>query len=367
MAHLVMDAKSRRTMAPGRGGGPASGGVAGWTLRVQALVKTFGQVRANDGICLQVSPGEVYGLLGPNGAGKSTLARQTVGLLKPDSGRISLGGHDLVADPDAARLLCSYLPQAPMPDESLRVREAIELAGQIRGGGRRMTHHRAGELIGALEIGDWRDTLGHRLPAGVRRLAGFCMAAVCPGQVVVLDEPTNDVDPLRRRLLWEQVGALRSLGCAVLLLTHNVMEAEKTADRLAILGDGRIVAEGTASSLKAGFRSEHGGQSKRCGPGQQCARCARRGPGRLRLQVTLVPGGPTPQMPEWAVPPVRVCQNLVIAISEADAAAGIGWAAGLVDSGVAEDYALGAATLEDVYIRLTGHVPASDLGIPPRS
>jgi ABC-2 type transport system ATP-binding protein len=93
-----------------------------------------GKVRANDGITLRVEPGEVYGLLGPNGAGKSTLVRQVIGLLKPTEGRISLGPYDLVADPDAARQMCSYLPQAQMPIDSFRVREAIELTGRIRGG-----------------------------------------------------------------------------------------------------------------------------------------------------------------------------------------------------------------------------------------
>jgi ABC-type multidrug transport system ATPase subunit len=167
----------------------------------------------NDQISLRVEPGEVYGLLGPNGAGKSTLVKQVIGLLKPTGGRLTLGPYDLVADPNAARQLCSYLPQAQMPID---------------------------------------------------------MVTVQPGRVVILDEPTNDVDPLRRRLLWDQVRALGEQGCAVFLVTHNVMEAEKSVDRLAIIAAGRLIAEGTPSSLKARNR------------------------GHLRLQVLLVPGREPP-------------------------------------------------------------------------
>ena len=188
--------------------------------------------------------GEVYGLLGPNGAGKTTLAKQAIGLLKPTAGRIMLGPFDLVADPDAARQLCSYLPQAPMPIDSYRVREAIELTGRIRGGDRASVRRRAGELIEALDIGEWEHVMGQRLSGGIKRLVGFAMVTVWPGRVVILDEPTNDVDPLRRRLLWDRIRLLGQHGCSVLLVTHNVMEAEKSVDRLAIISAGRSSRRG---------------------------------------------------------------------------------------------------------------------------
>src|SRR5690606_25583121 len=145
------------------------------------------------------------GLLGPNGAGKSTLVKQIIGLLKPNSGTLQLGPHDLVADPDAARQLCSYLPQAPMPIDSFKVTQAVRLTGEIRGGNPGEISRRSEELIEALEIGEWADTLGARLSGGVKRLVGFVMVTVVPGRLVILDEPTNDVDPLRRRLLWDQI------------------------------------------------------------------------------------------------------------------------------------------------------------------
>lgn len=97
---------------------------------------------------------------------------------------------------------------------------------------------RASDLIEALDIGEWAGTMGQRLSGGVRRLVGYSMVTVWPGRVVILDEPTNDVDPLRRRLLWEQIRLLGRQGCSVFLVTHNVMEAEKSVDRLAIIASG---------------------------------------------------------------------------------------------------------------------------------
>jgi ABC-2 type transport system ATP-binding protein len=312
-----------------------------WTFSVDNLVKHFGTVAANDGITLRIEPGEVYGLLGPNGAGKSTMVKQTIGLLKPTSGSITLGRYDLVADPDAARQLCSYLPQAQMPIDSFRLREAIELSGRIRGAEMGQVRRRTTELIEALQLGEWSKTLGTRLSGGVKRLVGFCMATIAPGHLVILDEPTNDVDPLRRRLLWDQIRALGADGCSVLLVTHNVLEAEKAVDRLALIAGGKLLAEGTPSSLKAADRDQ------------------------MRLQVMLVPGVETPGLPAWGGAPVRVGNNLVTTIAEADAPSGITWAAGLIDAGVAEEYALGASTLEDAYIRLTSDIPTDGLDGEP--
>jgi ABC-2 type transport system ATP-binding protein len=258
-----------------------------------------------------------------------------IGLLKPTQGRITVGPYDLVADPDAARQLCSYLPQAQMPIDSFRVHEAIELTGRIRGGDGPTVRRQADELIEALDIAKWRKTMGQQLSGGIKRLVGFAMVTVWPGRVVILDEPTNDVDPLRRRLLWDRVRALGDRGCAVFLVTHNVMEAEKSVDRLAVIAAGKLIAQGTPSSLKAQDR------------------------GHLRLQVMLVPGMDTPELPGWVRHHTRVGHNLIAGIGQADAAAGIGWAEDLIGRGVAEEYALGATTLEDVYIRLTGQVSAN--------
>ena len=305
--------------------------VDGWHFRANDVTKVYAEgVKANDKITLSVEPGEVFGLLGPNGAGKSTLVKQIIGLLAPNSGSITLGSYDLVADPSAARQLCSYLPQAQMPIDSFRSREAIELTGLIRGGDRDVVRRRATELMEALDITEWERATGMALSGGVKRLVGFAMVACVPGRIVILDEPTNDVDPLRRRLLWEQIRALGDAGVSVFLVTHNVMEAEKSVDRLAVIDGGRLVAEGTPSSLKADDS------------------------GRMRLQVMLVPGSETPALPAFVLDHTRVSHNLLTVIRESDASDAITWARGLIDAGHAEEYALGATSLEDVYIRLTG-------------
>ena len=307
--------------------------VTDWAFRADDVTKVYkGGKRANDGLTLRIEPGEVYGLLGPNGAGKSTLVKQVIGLLAPTSGSLAIGPYDIARHPEIARQLCSYLPQAQMPIDSFKVSEAIELTGRIRGGERAAVRARTAELVDALDIGEWKDALGAKLSGGVKRLVGFAMATVVPGRLVILDEPTNDVDPLRRRLLWQQVRALSDLGCSVLLVTHNVLEAEKAVDRLAVVIDGRIIAEGTPSSLKAEDR------------------------GRMRLQVMVTPGTATPDAPNWYRSPVRVGNNLVGTVAEADTGTSIAWAQSLVDAGTAEEYALAASTLEDVYVRLTGHV-----------
>jgi ABC-2 type transport system ATP-binding protein len=303
------------------------------TFRASHVTKVYGEgLRANDDICLGVAPGEVFGLLGPNGAGKTTLMKQIIGLLKPTSGELWLDDHDLVADPDAARQLCSYLPQAQMPIDSFRVREAITITGRIRGGDGATIRRRADELMAALDIEEWRDELGLKLSGGVKRLVGYAMVTVEPGALVILDEPTNDVDPRRRRLLWEQIRVLGEQGAAVLLVTHNVLEAERAVDRLAIIDGGRVVAEGTPSALKAHDR------------------------GRLRLQLRVAPGGPTPALPAWANHTTRAGSSVVSTIDEVDAAHALAWAQAATADGIVEEYALAATTLEDVYIRLTGHV-----------
>lgn len=307
-----------------------------WEFRADGVTKSYdrGKTHANRDISIAVQPGEVYGLLGPNGAGKSTLVKQIIGLLKPDAGSMRLAGHDLVSDPDAARQLCSYLPQAPMPIESFKVTEAVRLTGEIRGGDRNEIARRGNELIDSLEITEWAGTLGAKLSGGVRRLVGFIMVTVVPGRLVILDEPTNDVDPLRRRLLWEQVRRLGEMGSAVMLVTHNVLEAEKAVDRLAIINEGTVVAEGTPSSLKVADR------------------------GKLRLQLMLVPASATPDLPHFVRDHSRVGNNLITVIDEDRASDGIAWAQHLIKEDAAEEYALAATTLEDAYIRLTGHVSA---------
>jgi ABC-2 type transport system ATP-binding protein len=225
-------------------------------LEVDRVSKVYPRsVAANKEVTMEIGAGEIYGLLGPNGAGKTTLVSQVLGLITPTSGTIRIDGVDVTRRPRAARKACSYQPQTTSNQEGLTPAQAVEIVGRIRGLSAQEARSRGRELIEALDIGEWSD---RRVPlsGGVGRLTSFCMAAVAPGRIVILDEPTNDVDPLRRKLLWEQVRLLAEGGAAVLLVTHNVLEAERSVDRLAIMVQGRLIAQGTQDSLKAGLGAE---------------------------------------------------------------------------------------------------------------
>jgi ABC-2 type transport system ATP-binding protein len=298
-------------------------------LDIQNVTKIYKhKVKANDNISLSVSEGEVFGLLGPNGAGKTTLVNQIIGLTIPTSGSITLNGVDVIANPGYARESCSFQAQVQAPISGLSVLQAIELVGRIRGGRKADVRKRAMELIEKLELGEWQKTMGLIISGGVRRLVAFCMAAVTPGKIVILDEPTNDIDPLRRRQLWQEVQALAKQGAAVLLITHNVLEAERVVNRLAIIDQGRIKGIGTPASLK-----EAEGEA-------------------MRLELILEPGAAVAQMPDYLQQPVTINRRVVGRVKPADITAAIEWARGLKDSDIIEEFSLGPATLEDVYIRL---------------
>ena len=228
-------------------------------LVIEGLRKRYGKgpraVQANDGIDLRIGAGQVVGLLGHNGAGKTTLVNQVVGLALPDEGSITLAGIDAIARPDEARRLASVQAQANVPITGLTPRRAIDLVGRLRGGSRTDVRRRTDHLLDALELGPWADVTAEKVSGGVARLAAFAMAVVAPGALVVLDEPTNDVDPVRRRLLWAEIRRIADEGAAVLLVTHNVREAETVVDRVTILDHGRALADETP----AGLAAVHGG------------------------------------------------------------------------------------------------------------
>lgn len=302
-------------------------------LRVRDLHKRFGRrhrtVQANAGVNLTVAAGQVVGLLGHNGAGKSTLVNQVVGLLRPDSGQIALVGADAVAHPELARRLTSVQAQANVPITGLSPRTAVELVGRIRGGDKAAVRARTAYLIDALDLTEWAATPAEKVSGGVARLTAFAMAAVVPGRLVVLDEPTNDVDPVRRRLLWRQIRALADDGAGVLLVTHNVREAERVVDRLVVLDRGRVLADDTPAALTQ-TRS-----------------------GTLTLEVDLT-GPVAPRWPDGLVPTDRGQNRASAAIATDRAAAVVGWASQALAAGQIERYALTPASLEDVYVELVG-------------
>jgi ABC-2 type transport system ATP-binding protein len=303
-------------------------------LYIKDLVKVYRNgLRANDGINLSIDRGEVYGLLGPNGAGKSTLVKQIVALLTPTQGKIELNGIDISVNPGFARKTCSFQTQTDVPIDGFTPVQAIELIGRMRGGDKQKVHQRCAELIEALEIGEWAKTQGQQLSGGVRRLVGYCMAAVVPGDVVILDEPTNDVDPLRRRHLWRQIKLLTVSGTAVLLVTHNVLEAERAVDRLAIIDKGKVLGSGTPGALKGD------------------------GTNNLRLEIMLEPGARVPDAPP-NIELTTVGRRLRAVVDNRSVTAAVEWARTLQAQDLVEEFSLSPVSLEDVYVRMIGRPDA---------
>jgi ABC-2 type transport system ATP-binding protein len=213
-------------------------------------------VVANDGISFVAEPGEAVGVLGPNGAGKTTLVRQLVGLLTPSAGEIRLFGEivkpGISLDRRVGRTV-AYLPQGAMALGELRVDEAIRWSGMLRGLGRPTAQSETDELLEALQLGSIAERQIRKLSSGQRRLVQIGMTLVGRLPVVILDEPTADIDPALRRRIWELISVRVAMGAAVILVTHDVAEAEHVLNRVAILDQGRVVVSGTPAELKAGL------------------------------------------------------------------------------------------------------------------
>ena len=219
------------------------------TLAIEAggLVKSFGKTRAVDGVDLAVERGAVYGVLGPNGAGKTTTIRMLATLLKPDAGSAKVLGHDIVSEADAVRGLVSLTGQLASVDDELTGRENLILLGfptkQARG--------RADELLAAFGLEDAAGRLVKNYSGGMRRRLDLAASIVVTPELMFLDEPTTGLDPRSRNQVWDIVRALAGLGTTVLLCTQYLDEADQLADRIAVIDRGKVIAEGTPTSLKA--------------------------------------------------------------------------------------------------------------------
>lgn len=303
-------------------------------VQIDEVTKTFNSdeetVTANDNVTLAIDEGEVYGLFGHNGAGKTTLVNQMLGLLQPDSGSIHIAGEDIVATRARGRYLCSVQPQGKTPLGELTPRHAIRLMGELRGLGDAEVARRTDSLLEALDIGEWADKPSNLLSGGVQRLTSFALAAVAPGRVVVLDEPTNDVDPVRRRLLWKAIRDISTDGTSVLVVTHNIQEAEAVVDRAAILDSGRVLVQGDLGEI----RSE---SSER---------------GVMKLVTTSrIPISELTE-PDWAESMQVDDGALVIKFQRDHASQALAWASENHGTRVIGDYALSEVSLEDIYVSL---------------
>ncbi len=221
---------------------------------IQAVTKIYpGQpTAANKNITLQIEEGEIFGLLGENGAGKSTLVKQMVNLLKVDSGQITLFGRPVGANPLYTPMNVAYMPQSGIALINLRVKEALYLAAHLRGLSRKEAQKERDYLIDLWQLGDFSAKLVSQISGGQKRLVQLATAMAGSLPVLVLDEPTNDLDPQRRKQVWDNLRRLnRQKGTTIIFITHDAIEAEKIIQRVGIMQRGEMVALGRPSDLKA--------------------------------------------------------------------------------------------------------------------
>ena len=218
-----------------------------YTIEVEGLTKAFGDTRVLNGIDLQVRPGEVFALLGPNGAGKTTTVRILATLLAPDGGTARVAGHDVTRDPNAVRAAISLTAQEAAVDGMLTGAENLRMMARLRGVKKTV----ADELLERFDLVDAADRRVENYSGGMRRRLDLAMSLVVKPQVLFLDEPTTGLDPRSRRAVWEAVQTLADDGVTVLLTTQYLEEADRLAQRIAVIDGGRVIEEGTAAGAQS--------------------------------------------------------------------------------------------------------------------
>ncbi|MER5494115.1 ABC transporter ATP-binding protein [Streptomyces sp. NPDC002490] len=291
------------------------------------------EVRATDGVRLDVRRGEVFGLLGPNGAGKSTLVRQLTGLMRPDSGSIEILGHDIVRHPERAARILAHLGQESSALDELTVSLAAETTARLRGLDLRAARAERDAVLDELGLAPLASRPLAKLSGGQRRLA--CVAATLVGErpLLVLDEPTTAMDPLARRAVWAAIDRRRAEhGTTVLLVTHNVIEAETVLDRVAVLDRGRVIACDTPSGLKERLAGE------------------------VRVELLWRERAPLdiPEVAALRSSATESGRRWVLRLAPDEARAAVAAVTGGAAFAALDDFTLATPSLEDVYLALGG-------------
>jgi ABC-2 type transport system ATP-binding protein len=289
-------------------------------------------VVASDNIDLDIAPGLVFGLLGPNGAGKTSLVRQLIGLLTPDTGSVTLFGRPVTGRPDLVSRQVAYLAQTEPALDELSVRVAVDTTGRLRGLDKRAARKATDDLVDELAMGTIVDRPLAKLSGGQRRLAGVATALIGDRPVLVLDEPTTGLDPLARRAVWDALHRRKETGTTVVLVTHNVLEAETVLDRVAVLDQGRIIADGTPGRLKALVSDEV----------------------RLDLVWRQAPPMDDPTVAMLAEHATMTGNRWTTRMAASDAREALGRLTGGPAFQALDDFSLATPSLEDVYLTLGG-------------
>jgi ABC-2 type transport system ATP-binding protein len=311
-------------------------------VRAQGLVKSYGEVRALDGIDLRVPEGTVLGVLGPNGAGKTTAVKILTTLVRPDSGRAEVAGVDVLSDPAGVRRLIGVSGQYAAVDEYLTGFENLDMIGRLYHLGARRSRERADELLAQFDLLDARNRVAKGYSGGMRRRLDLAGALIAEPPVLFLDEPTTGLDPRSRTEMWEVIKRLVAGGTSLLLTTQYLEEADLLADNIVVIDHGRVIAEGDADALKA----QVGGE---------------------RIEVTVTDAALLARAEELltplAVAPIGVERHqraLLVPVS--GGASRLGDALRRLDAEhiAVDDIGLRRPTLDDVFLSLTGHAAESD-------
>lgn len=314
-------------------------------IEVQGVTKAFGSTQALAGVNLTVERGTVMGLLGPNGAGKTTLVRILATLLKPDAGHARVAGFDVVKEARSLRSVIGLAGQYAAVDEKLTGRENLEMIGRLYHLSQADLKARATEVLKRFDLVFAENRLVKTYSGGMRRRLDLAASLVGRPAILILDEPTTGLDPRTRIELWHFIEDLVAEGTTLLMTTQYLEEAERLADRIAVVDGGRVIAEGTADELKARV----GGAVLEVTVGD---------PSQLEGAARLLQGvGDSP-------PKVDVAR-LVVTLSASGAKA-VTTAARLLDEGgiQIEDIGLRRPSLNDVFMSLTGHAAQEDRSDP---
>ncbi len=225
-------------------------------IKLEDLVKRFGDVAAVDGLNLEISPGELFVFLGPNGAGKTTTIKMIVGLLRPTSGRVILCGHDVQKDYIEAKSLLSYVPDQPFLYEKLTGREFLQFVGAMYGMRRPLIEEKIAGLAGLFEMDGFLDQLGETYSHGMKQRVVVSAALLHEPRVLVIDEPMVGLDPKGANTLKGVVQQLTREGVTVFMSTHTLAVAEDAADRVGIIREGSLIALGTLEEIYDAARTD---------------------------------------------------------------------------------------------------------------
>jgi oleandomycin transport system ATP-binding protein len=306
-------------------------------IEAEGLVRTFGKVRALDGIDMVAREGTVFGLLGPNGAGKTTAIRILSTLLRPDAGRAIVGGYDVVREPAKVRGVIGLTGQYAAVDELLSGEENLYMLGRLLGASRSSARARAKELLEAFDLSDAAGKYVKAYSGGMRRRLDLAASLVGRPRFLYLDEPTTGLDPRSRLELWEMIRALVAQGTTVLLTTQYLDEADRLADEIVVIDHGKVIAAGTPQQLKTRI----GGQVLQAQPADPTDL-----PATEKILAAFADGGEGAHN-----------DGQLVSVSIRDRAA-LGQAVRqLDDAGIAvDDLSLRRPSLDEVFLAITGHV-----------